>query len=239
MAISTQTFQQGNTSACATALKTALEGTNLFDSVTISDLKITCTKNSVAVLTVDLGVTSSNVFVTWNNTDNNATDTTFDWDQGNASGIKPSYYATITTIGNAVYATFSYTHSTAASGMTRVFCLYVGATKDGNIGIYVCKTATADGTNLNCYTMSTGAYSPILTACVSAPVSTSMTAICAYPLSTIKKSGDIDVFSDAYALRYSPPIHTLSCNQVGVTPVKIAVDNVVYLTDGVIMIKNV
>ena len=244
MAINTQTFVNGYNSDCIAALKTALESTGLFDSVTLADSTITCTKNSISVFTINLGIqysssTSSPTFITWNNNDGSAQDASFAWDKGNVtSGACLNGYATITTIGNAVYAVFSYYHSSAATGMARVFCLYVGPTDDGNIGIYICKTTTADGTSLNCYSASTNSYTSVLTTLVSAPVSTAITTVCTYPLAAINKDGDAEVFTDAYGIRYSPPLHTLSCTQTGVTPTTVAIKGVQYLTDGVIMIEN-
>lgn len=244
MAINTQTFTNGYNSNCVNSLKTALEGTNLFDSVTLTDSTITCTKNNISVFTINLGIqysssTSSPTFITWNNTEGSAQSTNFAWDKGNTtSGQCLNSYTTITTIGNALYAAFSYYHNSAATGMTLVFCLYVGPTNDGNIGIYICKTSTTDGTSLNCYSASTNSYTSVLTTLVSAPVSTELTTVCTYPLTAINKDGDAEVFTGAYGIRYSPPIHTLSRTQVGVTPVKLTIKGVQYLTDGVIMIEN-
>lgn len=239
MILNTQVFTHGYDQSCADAIEEALDNTGLFDSVSQSDLVISCTKNNTVVFTIDLDIYLNDTFITFNNTDGDITSGSMVWEKGNVSSeIKAlNYRASVTTFGSSVYMAFTYTHSSAASGMHRVWGLYVGPTEDGNIGFYSVKTKATDGTSLSCDVWSTNSYTNVNTTCVNAPVTTSQTTVCTYPLAAIKKNGDVDVFTGAYGIRYSPPLHDITCNQVGVTPAKVTINNVDYLTDGVIMVE--
>lgn len=228
MAITTNIYTAANTTTVRADLVTALQDTGLFDEVTYSSTTVTCTKNSVDVLKINLGaIDGQALFTVKNSSDETVVSVNLN---GNLNS-----YASITTIGSIVYVVAT-NSSTGVGCKVTTFC--IGATNKGNIGVYNFYRREVSGGTTNTYrTMSTESLTDSNVG-VSAPLSTSMTNICTYPATVQLRDGNNDIISHVYGVRYSMPLHTFDSTQIGVTPVTLKLGNKTYITDGLIMIED-
>ena len=229
MAIASQVFPEGSSNECVTALKNALDASGFFDEVTLSDKKITCTKDSVNLLEIDLGVEGGGDFLTWTNS------------AGDVSGsfvlsgsATPDKYTSISTVGGAVFCIFSTTAS--VTGKTVVFTLAVDQTKDGDLCLYYSnKLYSASPVH---YTVSSNGIAADSSVGVTSPISTNKSGICLYSATAQNRNGSCDAFAHISGIRFSPNLHSNDNTIAGVTPVKFTVDGHEYLTDGYIAIVD-
>lgn len=230
MAITTQIFTDGTTTEFANALASALDGTGLFDSVSVASKTVTCTKNSQAVLVVKANSAgSANPVIVVNNS---AGSNLISAATGATNGMDS--YASISVVGSAVFCVLS--NAVTGSGVTTIMAFCVDSTDKNGIGFYVLER-TYEGTNTH------------KTACIEAieadtrgvtnPIATNRSNINTYQATAQNASGDVDVFSHTFGVRYSPALHTYESTQIGVTPAQIKVGAKTYVTDGFIMIEDV
>lgn len=233
MAIAIQTFNAGNSSSCANALKAALEASGIFDDVSIDNMEITCSKDiddiPVPLLTIDLGVTAGGDILTWANA------------AGDASGsvslganVTPNSFASVSTVGNVVFCILS--TSASLTGNADVFALAVDQTKDGNVCVYYAKHQY--GGSITHYTVSSESIAADSSVGVTSPLYTNKSGICLYAATAQNRNGSCEVFTHTSGIRFSPALHTNAKTIDGVTPVKFVVDGREYLTDGYIAIAD-
>lgn len=235
MALTRTAYAAANTADFAAALKSALEATELFDSVTRSETTVTCTKDSQALLTVNCAASADATALI---TVSNSTGTELlglKWGAGVASTA-----ASISTDGNFVFAVFTNSYTNQGGSVRRSMFLFVGRTKAGKVGIAVSYTDSAT----DVLYPQTGAIicsEESLTAdngTAFAPArSTNYGYVLTYPLTVQKPDGSIDTFDGAYGVLASPGVYACARTVMGVLPPKITIDGKDYITDGCILIE--
>lgn len=234
MALTRQAYAAANTADFAAALKTALENTGLFDSVTKSDTTVTCTKDSQALLTVNGAASADSADVI---TLKNSAGTTLlglKWGSGVASTV-----ASISTDGNFVFVVMTNSYTGTGGAVRRAVFLFVGRTKAGKVGVAVSYTDSATdvlypqtGASIfseDSLTADSGtAFAP--------PRSTGYGYVLTYPLTAQNTDGSIDTFDGANGVLAAPGVYHCSRALMGVLPPIIEIDDKKYITDGCILI---
>ena len=240
MSLTKQVFTAANTETFAEALKTALENTGLFDTVTRSTLVVTCTKDSQEILKVDTG-TWNHVLIFKNANGTTLNDVTLDQSTSTLAS-----YASISTDGKFVHCILTNTYSSTGNDATRSLTFCVCGTKNGNVCMAHTKTYGRSDTLYPpnwCWISSSSALATDPTADVSGggtaffiPRSFAWTSVVSYPLTTIMADGDVDIADGVYGIICAPTMFTLARSQAGVTPATVEIDGKQYLTDGVLLI---
>lgn len=226
----TQIFNAANTASFAEAVASALEALSIFDSVDVSGVTVTATKNDVDIISFNFGITAGGNLATVKN----ATGTTLGAIAYSSvyGGHSMVYPASITSCGTGLMLIFSAQNS---GGST---CIYIDSTMDDKVAIAACnraegsysyKAASEDSINFD-----TG-YS------LNDPLSTSYTNISLYKVTAQLANSQIAVFKSVYGIRFSPDMHTRSipASTAGVTPTSITVNDTPYVTDGTVCMMDV
>ena len=240
MALTKQVFTAANTETFAEALKTALENTGLFDSVTRSTLVVTATKDSQEILKVDTGTWNS-VIVFKNNSGTTLNTVTLDQSTSTLAS-----YASISTDGHFVHCILTNTYSATGNDATRSLTFCVCGTKNGNVCMTHMKAYGRSDTLYPpnwCWISSSSALATDPSADVSGggtaffiPRSFTWTSIVSYPLTTLMEDGDVDIADGVYGIISAPALFAISKSQYGVTPPDIMLNGKRYLTDGILLI---
>ena len=241
MALSKQVFTAANTETFAEAMRVALEGTGLFDSVTRSTLVVTATKDDQAVLKIDTGTWNS--IITFKNK-NGVTLNDVTIDQQNSTLAS---YASISTDGHFVHCILTTTYHGLTGDATRAVTFGVFGTASGEVCLTHTKTynrTDAEYPPNYCWISCTSALGTDPTG---APVgggtgffiprSFNWSAISAYPLTTLTADGGVDTVEGAYGLICAPAMFTIARSSSGVTPPTVEIDGKEYLTDGILLIE--
>lgn len=239
MAITTNVFTKAYQSGFGQAVYDALNASGLFDSVTISSDVITCTKNSVALLIVNVANQSGANLITINN---GAGD--YPGQPISMVGTDLMHYCSVTTVGNAVFLII---RGSSAGGNTQTYAvtLCVDSMKDGSVGTVVCSyrresTASPVYLSKSIVLLSENSLDKSQWG-LNSPSSTQQTGAQLYIATASYRDGSIGEFNHLYGIRYSPMLYdylTLGDTAAGVTPATVEVNDEVYLTDGLHMIKD-
>lgn len=235
MALTRTAYAAANTADFAAALKSALEATSLFDSVTRSETTVTCTKDSQALLTVNCAASadSTDVIALKNGAGTDLLG--LKWGYGVASTA-----ASISTDGSFVFVVLTNSYTNSGGAVRRAVFLFVGRTKAGKVGIAVSYTDSATdvlypqtGARI-CSEESLAADNGT----AFAPArSANYGYVLAYPLTVQKSDGSIDTFDGAYGVLAAPGLYACARTVMGVLPPKITIDGKDYITDGCILIE--
>lgn len=235
MALTRTAYAAANTADFAAALKSALEATNLFDSVTRSETTVTCTKDSEDILVINCAASadSTDVIALKNSAGTDLLG--LKWGYGVASTA-----ASISTDGSFVFAVFTNSYTNQGGSVRRAVFLFVGKTKAGKVGIAVSYTDSATdvlypqtGARI-CSEESLAADNGT----AFAPArSANYGYVLAYPLTVQKSDGSIDTFDGAYGVLAAPGVYACARTVMGVLPPKITIDGKDYITDGCILIE--
>ena len=233
MALTRNAYAAANTADFAAALKTALEATSLFDSVTRSETTVTCTKDSQDILTIALGASGNTTFITINDSTGSEL-----YSAPITTGAMNAP-ASISTDGNFVFIVMTNGTTQDTYGIRSAF-LYVGKTKTGKVGIafsyrygntveFYPQTAAVICSEES-FAADTGtAFAPAR--------STDYAYFVTYPLSVQKADGSVDTFDGALGVLAAPGVFQCSKSLTGVLPTKITIDDRDYITDGCILIE--
>lgn len=205
-----------------TAVKSALESINIFDSVDYlpgSTPSINATKDSHLLITI----TRSNVKV-YNNSGtllNTYSITTY-------VGIGPM---SVCVCGNSVLLI-----AIGSGNPPENFSVCINETIDG----YVCVCGMAFNTSATrtCTTSCEQSAAINTGYGLSAPLSTSYANVSLYKVTTPLTNGTLRIFSNVYGIRFSPNLFTVTGSTDGVVPPTIIINGTTYLTDGYICIAD-
>lgn len=221
MAISKQVFTAGNTATFAAALKTALDETGFFDSVTVTNLVVDCIKDEVTLLSFNLGVQSGGALVTVKNV-NGASIGTIAY--ASVYGHAIIFPCSISTVGSAVMLIFSAQNSSCSTS------IYIDSDTDGKVAIASMTNQEGARTGRTASTSSVAfdtAYG------LSVPLSTTYTNASLYKVTAQISGGEIAVFENVFGIRFSPAMHpAITITEAGVTPSTIIINGTTYITDG-------
>lgn len=232
MALTRQAYAEANTETFAADLKSALEAVGIFDSVTRSTLAITCAKNSKNVLILDCGASAGSIPLI---TANNKYETKLIELMLGTGGLNS--VASISTDG-ASFVFCIFTNSYPTGTFVRSASVYVGKTKNGEIGIAVSyRSASSDYyPPTNTMLMTTESLALDTGVAFFPPKSTSYGYVSAYNLTAVTPDASLDTFESAYGVICIPAVFTCSRTTMGVIPAVVDIGQKSYLTDGCILI---
>lgn len=236
MALTRTAYAAANTADFAAALKTALEATSLFDSVTRSETTVTCTKDSQDILTIALGADGLTTFITINDsTGSELYSTPITTGAMNAP-------ASISTDGNFVFIVMTNGTTQEGSGKNgiRSAFLYVGKTKTGKVGIafsYRFGNTIEFYPQTNAAICSEESFAADNGTAFAPARSTNYAYFVTYPLSVQKADGSVNTFDGALGVLAAPSVFQCSKSLMGVLPTKTTIDGKDYITDGCILIE--
>lgn len=211
MAATKQIFE-GDDATFFSALKTALEGMEIFDSVTLANSTVTCTKDGTDVLKVVI-----NGYTVYNSSGTQmfsvALENTIGWG-----------HKSITTCDGCAMIII-----TASGNPDRKAMLYIDTTTDDLVifGSNGYRTAA-----LSSNAADTG-YG------LNAPLSTAYSNASLYKMTAQLPDGGIAVARHCYGVRFSPSMHTVDATAAGVTPRSITINDTPYVTDGTVCMMDV
>lgn len=205
-----------------TAVKSALESINIFDSVNYipgSTPSVNATKDSHVLISITrMGVGVYNNSGTLLNT----------YSITNPIGVGPM---SVCVCGNAVLIIAIGTGSSAVN-----ISVCINETIDGYV--CVCGMAFNSSATRTCTTSCENSAALNTGYGLSAPLSTSYSSVNLYKVTTPLTNGDLKVFSNVYGIRFSPNLFTISPTTDGVTPTTVIINGTTYLTDGYICIAD-
>ena len=243
MAFTRKVYSAANTETFAEDLRTALENTELFDSVTRSTVVVTGVKNGVDVLTVDL---ASQTPVITKNTEG-TTLSVMGLGNDGAGYNSLGSYASINTDNNFVYCIFTNSNTRTGSQSnyfnTRSITFGVFKTDHNNVAFTV----------TTCFNNTNTLYPPTNTAISSSvafssddtmtafmlPASYSGGCIESYSLATMATDGTVDKLVNAFGIVCTSQVFTIARTAEGVTPAIITLEGANYLTDGIVLVRIV
>jgi hypothetical protein len=239
MAITTKIFGNCSGSDFISGMKTTLENSGLFDSVTYSNNNsgVYCIKDDVRLVTIRSKNSESSLAFEFKNT-SGSTITSLDWSWDNRSDTYKRY-GSVSAVGDSVYIMFSGVSNGSVYNQVIFISVYVGKTDDGNIAMYYSRQLA----NINeqqeweYRAFCSESYDSGGVNTIGAPISSSERFINTYRIIGGLSEG-MSLFKNAYGIRYSPPLHTNRNTAVGITPVKVSIDDNDFLTDGIILIKD-
>lgn len=196
------------------ALKTALEGMEIFDSVTNANSTVTCTKDGEDVLTITVGG-----YTVYNSSGTQmfsvSLENTIGWGHKSITTCDGCTAVIITAGGNPVKKAMLYIDTTTDD------IVIFGSNGNGSYRTACLSSNAADtGYGLN------------------APLSTSYSNASLYKMTAQLPNGGIAVSRHCYGIRFSPAMHTVDATEAGVTPTSITINGTPYITDGTVCMMD-
>lgn len=240
MSITTKIFGNCSGSDFISEMKTTLENSGLFDSVTYSDNNsgVYCVKDNVRLVTIRSKHDGSNLLALEFKNTSGSTITSLNWTWDNCSDTYKRY-GSVSAVGDSVHIMFSGVSNGSVYNQVIFISVYVGKTDDGSIAMYYSRRLANlnDQKEWEYRAFCSESYDSGGVNTIGSPVSSSERFINTYKIIGGLSEG-MSLFKNAYGIRYSPPLHTNGSTAVGITPVKVSIDNNDFLTDGIILIKD-